>query len=360
VLPGTARTHTFSGLDLPKNELYSLDIFAFSGDITGADAPAVFNIASARIDFVPGVGIRQPRTRPSVPPIDPWPPELPPPSRPPGPETWPAYPDFPRTSCYAAATDAGKPMRFAPSRLPAAPAATTPQAILHKVMTGMGRGSLVRGGSFGAVPSSARHVHGRSRAAPQLRTGLRLTLDAPLAARFSSAAGANMTVRRLRAAWEANLVAGAVRDLLCWNRERPVVDWDVTPSRPKNPGYEQRLAFGQWFPNPGAATFRGRVALAAKALDLRVVSVELLRPLQLAPAVVLEARDREAFVARIPQLLQYLNPSPRTGAGATFEGLFVQGVDRSGKPFAAAFSNRRGTVRSGSWTLTGVRASRRG
>ena len=54
ILPGSVRTVTFDGLDLAPATLYSFDIFAFSGDVAGGPPPAVFNIASDRVDFQPG------------------------------------------------------------------------------------------------------------------------------------------------------------------------------------------------------------------------------------------------------------------------------------------------------------------
>ena len=54
ILPADARTVTFSGLVLDPATVYSLDIFAFSGDITGGPLPSVFNVASDRLDFTPG------------------------------------------------------------------------------------------------------------------------------------------------------------------------------------------------------------------------------------------------------------------------------------------------------------------
>jgi hypothetical protein len=54
ILPGSARSVTFTGLALDRSTLYSLDLFAFSGDIAGQGLPQAFNMASDRLDFRPG------------------------------------------------------------------------------------------------------------------------------------------------------------------------------------------------------------------------------------------------------------------------------------------------------------------
>ena len=54
ILPADARSVTFTGLNLDPKVGYSIDVFGFSGDIAGTSPPSVFNVASSRIDFLPG------------------------------------------------------------------------------------------------------------------------------------------------------------------------------------------------------------------------------------------------------------------------------------------------------------------
>lgn len=54
ILPADARSVTFTGLNLDPKVGYSIDVFGFSGDIASGVPPPVFNVASSRIDFLPG------------------------------------------------------------------------------------------------------------------------------------------------------------------------------------------------------------------------------------------------------------------------------------------------------------------
>jgi hypothetical protein len=71
--------------------------------------------------------------------------------------------------------------------------------------------------------------------------------------------------------------------------------------------------FGQRFPNPSPPRFRRVLALVAHRYRFEVVSLQLLRPLELASAM-------------------------------TFEGYFIQVRDRDGKPYVAIAGASRGTM----------------
>jgi hypothetical protein len=70
VLPADARSFSFGGLDLDPKVGYSLDIFGFSADIAGTTPPEVFNVASSRLDFLPGQPLPAPRIGHGCCPID--------------------------------------------------------------------------------------------------------------------------------------------------------------------------------------------------------------------------------------------------------------------------------------------------
>jgi hypothetical protein len=55
ILPAGSTTVTFADMGLNPEWGYEFNVFAYTGDITGATTPSVFNVASTRIDFVPGV-----------------------------------------------------------------------------------------------------------------------------------------------------------------------------------------------------------------------------------------------------------------------------------------------------------------
>jgi len=245
-------------------------------------------------------------------------------------------------------------MRAAPSYLAQAPRVEpSPQALLARVLAGFPGGSLVPGGYFGALPAVIRqHLRGNFGPSPQPRHALWLYLDSPLvnqSERPTMAISPRLIVAKTLARWEATLVAGAVHDLMCEDRERQLVGWSPTGSQPID-GYNRDLAFGQRFPNPTPKVFRADVAEVARTDGLRVVSLTLLKPLQLAPEVVFAAKNRSRFIAEVPAIERFLNPRSRTGYATRFEGFFLEGIDPDGKPFVATFSNARGTLEGGQWS----------
>jgi hypothetical protein len=274
---------------------------------------------------------------------------LPPPTTPPSQSTWPSYPKFPLSSCYPsplARKSKASVMRFAPSYLPPPPRSKPrPQALLDTVLAGLPDRSLVHGGRFGPLPVTVRkHLRGWFGPSPQPRNALWLYLDAPVARqRTASSSEPQQKVDFLRAEWQATLVAGAIHDLMCTNRERQLVGWNITATDGGQGGYQASIAFGQRFPNPSEAEFRARVDTAAGILGLTVVSVTLLRPLGLAPDVVLQAPNRLAFMNELGSLRSYLAP------GGTFEGFFIEAEDPDGIPFYASSETSRGVAMGGAW-----------
>lgn len=153
------------------------------------------------------------------------------------------------------------------------------------------------------------------------------------------------------AQWEAGLVAGALRDGFCAARGRPLVGW-TAGGRGTITISDRAKALGQRFPNPSPAAFRRAVARAAREYDFRVVSLRLLRPLQIAPFLVVETdRSRKAFVADVPKIMEALDPTSRSGreTAFTFEGFFLEARDAKG-PFVRVDDVHRGETEGGQWS----------
>lgn len=101
--------------------------------------------------------------------------------------------------------------------------------------------------------------------------------------------------------------------------------------------------FGQRFQNPTPQLFRERVALTGRRFGFRVTSLQLLKPLQLAPLLVVEVdSDRRTFAATVPRIEHLLDP-----AGA-FEGFFFEARDHNG-PFLVTSQTLRGQQRGSQW-----------
>ena len=150
-------------------------------------------------------------------------------------------------------------------------------------------------------------------------------------------------------AWEVDLLQGALRDGFCTAGGRPLVGWSVSGF---TQGVSDRLqAFAQRFPNPSPAVFRRRVALIGRRYGFRVESIRLLRPLNLAPLVIVSTdRKRTAFakdVAAIMRLLDPISRGRRTSA-VTFEGFMFEARDRNG-PFIRLDNAYRGETMGGEW-----------
>ena len=81
----------------------------------------------------------------------------------------------------------------------------------------------------------------------------------------------------------------------------------------------------------------------------RVASLRLLRPLQLAPLLIVEtSQDRTAFVKEVPAILSLLDPAARS-ANNTFEGFYFEAQDAQG-PFVATSGGVRGQRWGGQWS----------
>jgi hypothetical protein len=102
---------------------------------------------------------------------------------------------------------------------------------------------------------------------------------------------------------------------------------------------------GDHFKNLPRSTLFDRLRIQAARKNFAVVSVQLLRPRQLAPLVVVEAADKHAFVAATPAILKAIDPKRSTGddrTGWAYEGFLLEAVDSNSVPFLVVFNHWRG------------------
>jgi hypothetical protein len=269
---------------------------------------------------------------------------------PPAPETWPPYPRFPERSCWSRPSDAGM-LRWAPSFAPRPGAAERPEELTRRLLDRFGDGRFVHRIELGAPPpETLRRPKAYYGGAWPPADALWATVVAPAAHRHEGELSEDEVRDRMLAGWQAALVAGALRDELCAVGGRPLVGWTVGPGR--HVVSERVFALGQRFPNPSPRAFRERVELVGRRHGFRVVSLRLLRPLQLAPLLVVETdRDREQFVGEVAEIVALLDP--RTGGeGAvarTFEGFVLEARDREAT-FVVVNGVNRGTAMSSQWS----------
>lgn len=269
---------------------------------------------------------------------------------PPAPSTWPDYPNFDaRPSCWARNALGGGVMRAAPSSATLQPAA--PAAIAREVLRGLGDRRYVHRIALGPVPPKVlQHLKGWFGGERPPRDALWAYIAAPATIEQPGTHPSPARVQALSAAeWEVELVKGALRDRFCAAGGRPLVGFSVSGF----PGgvSDREQAFGQRFPNPSAGAFRRRLALVGRRYGFRVSSLRLLRPLQLAPLVVVSTdRERTEFAKDVPAIVRLLDPIT-TGdslAATTFEGFTFVVQDGKG-PFVSVENAYRGEVMGGEW-----------
>jgi hypothetical protein len=257
--------------------------------------------------------------------------------------TWPPYPSFPHKSCATRSTGGGM-SRVAPSYFVLRHG--TPHQIAHRILARLGDDRYVHAVSYSqptTVPRSASSGHGSQLHVQQTENRLWALLQTPAAREpTDSRSDPEQFVTISLAEWEAYLVGGALRDEICAARGRPLVGWSV-PGGDASAYSDDYQPFGQRFQNPTPQLFRARVALAGCRFGFRVNSLRLLKPLQLAPLLVVEIdTDRKTFAANVPHIEDLLNP-----IGA-FEGFFLEARDHKG-PFLVTSQTLRGQERGSQW-----------
>lgn len=276
------------------------------------------------------------------------------PEPPPSPKSWPAYPRFPRHSCWARPTTSPSIMQVAPS-FPVDPQRhQPPRKIVRRLLTRLGDRSFIRRIEIGKPPPH-RLIRGVFPGKQPPKDAVWAYMDAP-------AASINLTERpspeQARAAtlarWETALVGGALRDDFCRAGGPTLAGWSWSLSRTEIGGgaSDQTFALNQRFPNPTPKRFRERAALAGKRYGFRVDSIQFLRPSQLAPIVVVHTgRDRKAFIEDVAEIVDLLDPKAvaRHRYGTTFEGIFFEARDDKG-PFVRVDQSYRGEIAGGEWS----------
>lgn len=100
------------------------------------------------------------------------------------------------------------------------------------------------------------------------------------------------------------------------------------------------------FANLSRQEFLRRLNAAAERYDFEVEHVEVLRPKQLAPLVVIRSADPYALTKKVPEIASSLNPKANTGDGRTgwaWEGFYLEARDRKETPAFTIFTSwRRG------------------
>ena len=99
------------------------------------------------------------------------------------------------------------------------------------------------------------------------------------------------------------------------------------------------------FQNPNTDVFLQRVSDAAARYHFEVVSVELLRPRQLAPKVIVRTTHYLDLARDTPEILRSLDPKAATSddrTGWKFEGFYFEAQDEHGVPFLTVFNSMRG------------------
>lgn len=247
-------------------------------------------------------------------------------------------------------------MRFAPSYA-TAPVAhpTAPAELVRRVLLRFGDHRFVLRIELGPPPPIVlRHARGYFGDVRPPRDSLWAYIAAPKASeRRSTRPTPKRAGELMLARWEAELIAGALRDDFCAAGGRPLVGWTVIGFSGSQVSHGVN-ALGQRFPGASPEAFRARVDAVGKRYGFRVVALRLLRPREPAPLLVVETkRDRKAFVGDVWAIEALLNPSASARGDAwpavRFEGLFLEARDAEG-PFFRVDSVYRGSVARGCWS----------
>jgi hypothetical protein len=228
----------------------------------------------------------------------------------------------------------------------------SPREIVRRLLARFGDRSLIRGVEIGKPPRHRliRHIFPGKRPP---HDAVWAYIDAPLAAFDSNAHPSPERVRAYELAhWEAELVGGALRDDFCRAGGHTLAGWTLSRAAINGGVSDQTFALNQRFPNLSPSRFRARAALAGKRYGFRVKSIRFLRPLQLAPIVVVQtSRGRKAFIKDFAAIVDVLDLKSvyRHRYGVTFEGILVEARDEKG-PFVRVEQAYRGAIMGGQWS----------
>jgi hypothetical protein len=102
------------------------------------------------------------------------------------------------------------------------------------------------------------------------------------------------------------------------------------------------------FANLSRAVFARRIMRASAEGGFAVVGTQFLHACQNAPLVVLRTSQPHRLVAALPALERTIDRVVGNPAWA-FEGIYIEGVSKAGKPFVVVWNATRGTVSGGQW-----------
>jgi hypothetical protein len=237
----------------------------------------------------------------------------------------------------ASSTLSGKirPVRYSRGSLRLRVSATAPAFKLRAIVERYGGQAVRLGGvRIGGPPPGWKPTEDGTTAAPPAGLWVYITVPA-----------SGLGAPAVRPVWEANLVVAALRDEVHATAGSPdVVGSQVSAELPSGVvepnvgGGVGDVMYDQAFSpaTPGDITHELRARAAQ--MDLRIRSIDVLRPLQAAPAVVATTSNPEGFIqvadGKIDQLF---------GGLAAYEGEYLEVRDSSGSPiFIQASSFRTG------------------
>jgi hypothetical protein len=99
------------------------------------------------------------------------------------------------------------------------------------------------------------------------------------------------------------------------------------------------------FNNPAAATLRQELRKAARRYDFELVSIQLLRPQQIAPRIVVRTKDYVDLAHATPAILRRIDSRDLArddAKGWRYEGFYFEARDEHNVPFFIAFNFWRG------------------
>jgi hypothetical protein len=106
-----------------------------------------------------------------------------------------------------------------------------------------------------------------------------------------------------------------------------------------------REAPNQVFANPSSSSLRSALRSEARSNHFRVVSLQLLRPRQLAPKIVVQTTHYVSLARAAPSIVRKLDPrSPAAddNKGWAYEGFYFEADDEHGVPFLIVSNFWRG------------------
>jgi hypothetical protein len=241
--------------------------------------------------------------------------------------------------------------RVAPSYAPALRSRPIPPAtVARRLLARFGDRRYVHSITFAlAPPAVGSRVHVLYAGGHPPKDALQATVVSSHAQTTSGHPTPTQSLTSAIVSYEGGLIDGALRDQMCAASGAPLV---MTTSADGGSFSETGFALEQRFPNPSPAAFHKRVELVGRRYGFRIASLRLLRPLDLAPLLIVRtSRNRKAFVRDMPAITNLLDPPNYVGheTAETFEGFLLAAEDGHG-PFAETESLSRGEAEGGEWS----------